>query len=382
VAVSSVLVERVRHRLVEAQTEPTVTKVAALLRTEGVVLGDDMMLALVEALRAELTGIGPLEPLLRHGDVTDILVNAPDEVWVDGESGLHRAEVRFPNDAAVRRLAVRLAGLAGRRLDEAAPFVDARLPDGIRLHAAIPPASPLGTVISLRVTRRRAFTLDDVVAAGALPHEGARLLHSLVSARLAFLVTGGTGSGKTTILSTLLGLCDERQRLVLVEDTLELQPDHPHVVRLEVRPPNVEGAGSISMQMLVRQALRMRPDRLVVGEVRGAEVVDLLTALNTGHEGGCATLHANSAADVPARLEALGLMAGLDRAATHALARTGLSAIVHVTRDRHGLRRVQGIHVMEHGSTGTRVLPAVEFDGSVRLHPAAQQLAARGVDIG
>ena len=379
---TSQLIERVRHRLIQEQADPSVPKVAALLRSEGVVLGDDMMLDLVERLRAELTGLGVLEPLLRLPDVTDILVNGPTQVWLDRDSGLQPADVRFSDEGSVRRLALRLAGMAGRRLDESAPFVDARLPNGIRLHAAIPPASPAGTVISLRIPRRRAFTLDDLVVMGSLPREGVRVLQSLISARIAFLVTGGTGTGKTTILSALLGLVGPQERLLLVEDTGELQPDHPHVVRLETRPANVEGAGSISMQTLVRQALRMRPDRLVVGEVRGPEIIDLLTALNTGHEGGCATLHANSAADVPARLEALGFMAGLNRVAIHALASAGLSAVVHVCRDRRGRRRVQGVHVIDRIDTGLRVLPAVEFGDTVEVYAEAERLVNLGVRTG
>lgn len=379
---ASRLAERVRLRLMEERVEPTMPKVAALLRSEGVVLSDDMMLDLVESLRAELTGIGPLEPLLRLPDVTDILVNGPTDVWVDRGRGLQRVDVRFADAGAVRRLAVRLATMAGRRLDESAPFVDARLPEGIRLHAAIPPASPLGAVISLRLARRRHFTLSELVALGSLPREGAEILRRLVESRAAFLITGGTGTGKTTILSTLLGHVPHDERLLLVEDTAELEPDHPHVVRLETRPANVEGTGSISLQTLVRQALRMRPDRLIVGEVRGPEVIDLLTALNTGHEGGCATLHANSAADVPARLEALGLMAGLDRPAIHSLAAAGLAAVVHVARDHAGRRRVEGIHAVESGQPGLRVLPAVELSTPLRIHPAAELLIDLGLDLG
>ena len=210
----------------------------------------------------------------------------------------------------MRRLAQRLAGMAGRRLDDSAPFADLRLPDGSRCHAVLAPVSRPGTSISLRVPPARAFTLDELLDAGTLTPGGAELLQALVAARVAFLVSGGTGSGKTTLLAALLSLVDPAERLVLVEDASELRPDHPHVVALEGRPANVEGAGAIDLRTLVRQALRMRPDRLVVGEVRGAEVVDLLAALNTGHDGGCGTLHANSAVDVPARLEALALAAG------------------------------------------------------------------------
>lgn len=356
------LVARVRARLAIAGAEPTPAHVAAALRAEGRLLGDGAVLAVVAALRAELAGAGPLEPLLRLPGVTDVLVNGPNEVWIDRGDGLERAEVAFPDDQAVRRLAQRLATAAGRRLDDASPYVDARLPDGCRLHAVLPPIAPRGTCLSLRVPRRRTFTLDELVEAGSLPPEGAAWLRGIVQARLAFLISGGTGTGKTTLLSALLGLVEPANRLVLVEDSGELNPHHPHVVRLETRPPNVEGAGEVTLRDLVRQALRMRPDRLVVGEVRGAEVVDLLAALNTGHEGGCGTVHANAAVDVPARLEALGAAAGLGREALHSQLAAGVDVVIHLVRDRTGQRRVAEICVLERAPSGlVEALPAVTF---------------------
>ncbi|MEZ5118013.1 MAG: TadA family conjugal transfer-associated ATPase [Candidatus Nanopelagicales bacterium] len=356
------LVDRVRSRLVADDADPTPSRVAAVLRDEGVVLGDDTVLDLVATLRDELAGAGPLEPLLRDPEVTDVLVNGPGETWVDRGHGLDRVAVRFRDEAAVRRLAQRLAAYAGRRLDDASPYVDARLADGTRLHAVLPPVAARGTLISLRVPRRRAFTLDGLVAAGSLDAEGARWLAAMVAARVAFLVSGGTGTGKTTVLSTLLGLVDPGERLLLVEDSGELLPHHPHVVRLEARPPNLEGSGAVSLRDLVRQALRMRPDRVVVGEVRGAEVVDLLAALNTGHEGGCGTVHANSAGDVPARLEALALSAGLPRTALHALAGAGLDAVIHLARGRDGARRVDALHVLRRDERGyVHTVPALTF---------------------
>ena len=289
------LVDRVRRRLIDAGTsEPSAARVARALREEGVVLGEDAVLDLVGSLRDELAGAGPLEPLLREPSVTDVLVNAPGEVWIDCGEGLQLSGVTFPDDASVRRLAQRLAAAAGRRLDESAPFVDAQLPDGTRLHAVIPPIARECAVVSLRIPRRRSFTLDQLVEVGSLTTVGAAWLRAIVDARLAFLISGGTGTGKTTILSTLLGCVDARERLIIVEDSAELRPDHPHRVCLQSRPANVEGAGAVTLTDLVRQALRMRPDRVIVGEVRGAEVVDLLAALNTGHEGGCGTVHANS----------------------------------------------------------------------------------------
>ncbi len=232
--------------------------------------------------------------------------------------------------------------------------------------------------MSLRVPRRRSFDLAELVAAGSLPAAAVPWLRALVSARAAFLVSGGTGCGKTTVLSTLLGLVDPRHRLLLVEDSGELLPDHPHVVRLEARPPNTEGAGAVVLRDLVRQALRMRPDRLVVGEVRGGEVVDLLAALNTGHEGGCGTVHANSAADVPARLEALALAAGLGREALHAQVHAGLDAVVHLVRDRGGQRRIDSVHVLERVGSWVEATPALWFrDGAVGTGPGLASLERR-----
>ncbi|MGK5628020.1 TadA family conjugal transfer-associated ATPase [Streptomyces sp. URMC 123] len=346
------LLDAVRLRLARSGAEPTPARVAAALREEGRLLGDTEVLDVVAALRSELVGTGPLEPLLAEPSVTDVLVTGPDEVWVDRGAGLERSSVRFPDAAAVRGLAQRLAAVAGRRLDDARPWVDARLPDGTRLHAVLPPVAVGSTCLSLRVVRPRAFSLGELVAAGTLPPGGDRLLRAVLDARLSFLVSGGTGSGKTTLLSCLLGLVRPEERIVLAEDSSELRPDHPHVVRLETRPANQEGAGLVTLRDLVRQALRMRPDRLVVGEVRGPEVTDLLAALNTGHEGGCGTVHANAAADVPARLEALGSSAGLDRAALHSQLAAALSVVIHLVRDSGGRRRVAEIHVLERDRDG------------------------------
>ncbi|MFF4578227.1 TadA family conjugal transfer-associated ATPase [Streptomyces sp. NPDC001373] len=284
---SAVLLDAVRRRLAESGAEPTPARVAAALRAQGRLLGDAEVLGTAAELRSELVGAGPLERLLDDPGVTDVLVAAPDRVWVDRGGGLELTAVTFPDAEAVRRLAQRLAAVAGRRLDDARPWVDARMPDGTRLHAVLPPVAVGSACLSLRVVRPKAFTLDELVAAGTLPPGGQRLLRAMVEARLSFLVSGGTGTGKTTLLSALLGLVGPAERIVLAEDSAELRPDHPHVVRLETRPANQEGAGLVTLADLVRQALRMRPDRLVVGEVRGGEVADLLAALNTGHEGEC-----------------------------------------------------------------------------------------------
>lgn len=356
------LLDAVRQQLAESGAEPTPARVAAALRAQGRLLGDAEVLGGAEELRSELVGTGPLEPLLADPAVTDVLVSAPDRVWVDRGAGLELTGVRFSDTAAVRRLAQRLAAVAGRRLDDARPWVDARLPDGTRMHAVLAPVAVGADCLSLRVVRPRAFSLDELVAAGTVPPGGDGVLRALIGARVSFLVSGGTGSGKTTLLSTLLGLVGERERIVLAEDSAELRPDHPHVVRLESRPANQEGAGLVTLRDLVRQALRMRPDRLVVGEVRGAEVTDLLAALNTGHEGGCGTVHANTAADVPARLEALGTAAGLDRAALHSQVAAALSVVLHLVRDRAGRRRVAEVRVLERDAAGLVVaVPALRW---------------------
>lgn len=356
--VDPLLLQRVRAELAREPGAATPGRVAAAVRASGAVLGDVGLLDVVEALRAELVGVGPLDALVHDPDVTDVLVNGDRGVWVDRGHGLERVRTTLGGEREVRRLAMRLAAVAGRRLDDASPYVDARLPSGVRLHAVLPPLAEGGTHLSLRVPHHRTLTLDELCASGAVPPPWAPVLQSVVSTQCAFLVTGGTGSGKTTVLGTLLSLVAATERLVVVEDCTELRIDHPHVVRLESRPPNVEGQGAVTMTDLVRQALRMRPDRLVVGEVRGAEVRELLTALNTGHEGGCGTIHANAPRDVPARLEALGALAGLGREAVQAQAAGALQVVLHLQR-RAGRRRLVEIATVQRQGGELCVLPAL-----------------------
>ena len=357
------LLERIRQRLAADPTEPTAHSVAAAMRAEHQLAGSGTVLAIVDELRRETRGAGPLEPLLTLPGVTDVLVNGPDEVFLDRGLGLERSAVQFPDEESVRRLAQRLAAQAGRRLDDASPWVDARLTDGTRLHAVLAPLARPGTLISLRVPARRSFSLAELISAGTLSVEAAACLRGIVASRVAFVVSGGTGSGKTTLLAALLSIVDSKERMVIVEDATELRPDHPHVVGLEARPANIEGAGLVTVRDLVRQALRMRPDRLVVGEVRGAEVVDLLAALNTGHEGGCGTIHANSATDVPARFEALGVAAGLPRDAVHSQLRASLDIVIHLIRGPDGVRRVQQIAVLRESPEGmVSCVPALTFE--------------------
>ncbi|WP_436702035.1 TadA family conjugal transfer-associated ATPase [Nocardioides sp. BYT-33-1] len=374
----SALVEEVRARLAREPGDLSPHRVAQALREAGRPVGDATVLAVYEALRRDVIGAGPLEPLLGLPGVTDVLVNGPGPVRVDRGDGVEVTDVVLPSEEACRRLAQRLVASGGRRLDDAAPWADVRLPDGTRCHALLAPLAQPGTAISLRIPRRGGFSLAELRAAGALSDAGVEVVGRVVEARLAFLVTGGTGGGKTTLLSALLGTVDPAERIVVVEDAAELRPDHPQVVALEARPANLEGAGAVALRDLVRQALRMRPDRLVVGEVRDAAVVDLLAAMNTGHEGGCGTLHANSAADVPARVEALALGAGLPREAAHSQLAAGLDVVLHVRRDRgSGRRRLGEVAVLVRGPDGiARTEVAVAFDagGTPTAGPGAQRL--------
>ena len=375
---SAPLVDRVRQRLAGGASGP----LPQLAEQESELLLDSGALAQLSCeLRAELTGAGPLEELLARPGVTDVLVNAHDQVFVDHGGGLQRVDVRFSSDAAVRLLAVRLASQAGRRLDDAAPFVDAALPDGTRLHAILPPlvAHP---AISLRVLGRRRLSVTQLVELGAMGAAVAELLTAVVRARLSLLISGGTGTGKTSLLAALLGAVEPTERILTIEDAAELRIDHPHVVGLLGRPANVEGAGEVPLRELVRQALRMRADRLVVGEFRGAEIVDLLAALNTGHAGGAATVHANSVADLPARLVALAAVGGMSAVTLGAQAASALDVLVHLDRDRAGVRRVSEIGLWPREASS--VTPELVWSSAHGLGPAAPRLIARfaaaGVD--
>ncbi|BBF99258.1 pilus assembly protein CpaF [Pseudonocardia autotrophica] len=369
------LVDRVRARLADAGGETGPAAVAAAVRAESGGVASDMdVLAALRALRQEFTGAGPLDPLLRDPATTDVLVTAPDAVWVDRGDGPRRAAVSFPDEAAVRRLAQRLALAAGRRLDDASPYVDGRLADsGVRLHAVLPPVAAAGTAISLRVLRPASHDLAALRRRGTFDATGETLLRAIVAGRLAVLVAGGTGSGKTTLLNALLGAVDPGERMITVEDAEELRPRHPHVVRLVARPPNIEGSGGVPLRELVRQALRMRPDRLVVGEVRGAEVGDLLSALNTGHDGGACTVHANSVREIPARMRALAGLGGMSPAALDGQLTAAVQVILHMRR-RPGSGRVLDEIGVLHDDGGPQVTAA--WTRSAGEGPGADRLRA------
>ncbi|KFU75207.1 TadA family conjugal transfer-associated ATPase, partial [Amycolatopsis lurida] len=276
--------------------------------------------------------------------------------------GPRETEVRFADEEAVRRLAQRLALAGGRRLDDAQPFADCWLPGvgpqgRVRMHAVLPPLAPAGTSLSLRILRPATHDLAELRLRGVFGTSGAELLDSVIRRRLAFLVSGGTGAGKTTLLSALLGAVPPGERIVCVEDAGELQPDHPQFVSLLTRPANVEGAGEVGLSELVRQALRMRPDRLVVGEVRGGEVIALLNAMNTGHEGGGCTLHANSSEEVPARMEALAALGGLKRDALHSQLTAAVRVVLHMVRLPSGIRRLDEVGVLRSFRGEAKVVP-------------------------
>ena len=354
----------------------TPADVAGALRGLGVVVSDHVMLETMDALRRHSVGAGPLEHLLQLPGVTDVLVNGTQGVFIDRGQGLERTELVMFDDEQVRRLAIRLATSAGRRLDDSQPFVDGRLADGTRLHAVLAPLASPGTCLSLRVPASSGLTLAQLMEQGSLSSQAHQILTGLMSHKVPFLISGGTGSGKTTLLAAMLGVVPETERIVVVEDARELAPDHPHCIALEARPPNTEGAGAITLTALVRQALRMRPDRIVLGEVRGGELCDMLTALNTGHEGGCGTVHANSPADVPARLEALAALGGLGREACHAQLASALRVAVHVRRWPDGSRGVAEVGLFRRGTEGwVGVVPAVRFDRcGAEWHEGAQEL--------
>lgn len=373
-------VERVRAWLVEHGGDPTPTAIRRAFDATGVVVESAALDQCVARVRAELVGAGVLQPLLDTPGVTDVLVNGHNQIWVDQGAGLRSTGLSLGSESAARALAQRMAAQAGRRLDDATPFVDARLPDGVRLHAAIPPLASPGTLISLRVPARTTFDMAAVVRSGSISEAGAAWLRAVIAARCGFLVTGATGSGKTTVLRAMLGLVSPADRIVAIEESAELEVPHPHFVRLEARMANAESRGAVAMTDLMRQAMRMRPDRIVVGEVRGAEVTALLNAMNTGHEGSCGTVHANDPTSLPARIEALGLAAGMDRAAVHSQLAAGLDLVLHVARSDSGRRRVAQIGVIEAGeSTGlVRVVPLLTFtDAKPRLHRAGHPVARR-----
>ena len=314
-----------------------------------------------------LTG-GPLAELFDDPGVTEIVVNGPDHVYAEVSGRLERVETGFRDDADLRQTIVRLVGLCGRRIDDATPLVDARLPDGSRVNAVLPPLAVDGPLLTIRRFGARWLSIDDLIRLGTLTSADAGLLEAVVRARLNVLVCGGTSSGKTTTLAALGAFFDPRERVVTVEDAAELVLPVPHVARLEARPATVEGRGAVDVRALVRNALRMRPDRIVVGEVRGGEALDLLLAMNTGHDGSMATVHANAPGDALRRLETMGLMAGVDlpHAALRESIASAINVVVHQERESDGRRRVTAIVPVVPDGGGWRIGSPDELANMVR----------------
>lgn len=310
------------------------------------VLSIDDLARLVNDIQNDITGLGPLEGLLDDPTISDILVNNARSVFVERKGRLEKTRVRFDSDDHLLKIIEKIVGRVGRRIDESSPMVDARLPDGSRVNAIIPPLALDGPVISIRKFSEVPLKMSNLVEYGSLTNEMAIVISSLVKAKTNIMVAGGTGSGKTTLLNILSGFIPENERIVTIEDAAELRLQQPHVVRLETRPANLEGKGEIDQRALIKNALRMRPDRIIVGEVRGAEVLDMLQAMNTGHEGSITTIHANTARDTITRLENMvglaGLQVGLKALRQQIVA--AISVVIHAARMSDGKRKITGIH--------------------------------------
>jgi pilus assembly protein CpaF len=382
------LIERARRGETGAASENggLAVEVRALVDAEAAALPDADREALAARVVRLATGLGPLEPLLSDPCVDEVMVNGPGEVWVERAGRIEPTSVRFGSEAELMHSIERILAPLGRRVDEASPLCDARLPDGSRVNVVIPPLSLGGPCLTIRRFRRHGFSLDDLVAGGTLAAPLAQFLSSCVRARATVLVSGGTGSGKTTTLNALSGAIPDGERIVTIEDAAELRLRQRHVVRLEARPANVEGRGEVTIRTLVANALRMRPDRIVVGEVRGPEALDMLQALNTGHEGSLTTVHANSPDDALRRVETLALMAGvgLPHAAIREQVGTAIDLVVQQARSLDGARRIESVAevVRVAGGTGTRELYRLRGDRPLWRPPSSGGLAERLVAAG
>ena len=300
---------------------------------------------LLEDLTDDVLGFGPLERLLVDDTITEVMVNGPSEVWIERSGRISKSSVHFADDEHLRRIINKIVNQVGRRVDESSPMVDARLPDGSRVNAVLPPVSLSGPLLTIRKFGRERLTMDDMIRLGTISQDAVEFLQACLKAKLNVLISGGTGSGKTTMLNALSASIPQSERIVTIEDAAELKLNQIHVLRLESRPPNIEGEGEIRIRELVRNSLRMRPDRIIVGEVRGAEALDMLQAMNTGHDGSMCTVHANGTRDALARIETMVLMAGYDlpvRAIRQQVA-SALDLVVHLDRFPDGARRVMGI---------------------------------------
>jgi pilus assembly protein CpaF len=380
------LAASLRDRLVEragdaADGDDPATRIGALVEREAAVLDAGTRAALAARVAERAVGLGPLEPLLRDPGIDEVMVCGTAPVWVERGGSLTQSDVRFESEAELRHVIERILAPLGRRADEAEPLCDARLPDGSRVNVVLPPLALDGPLLTIRRFRPRGFAPADLVAHGTLTPPLLDFLGRAVAARCTLLICGGTGSGKTTTLGALAAFVDPAERVVTIEDAAELRLGLPHVVRLEARPPNLEGRGEVTIRRLVRNALRMRPDRLIVGEVRGPEALDLLVALSTGHAGSLCTIHAGSAAEALRRLETLALMAdvGLPLAAIRDQIADALDLVVRQERAPDGTRRVVEVAevVRVAGGPGVRELFALRAGRPSWRAPLGDTLAGR-----
>jgi pilus assembly protein CpaF len=347
--------------------ERVITEIRRHLSFETALSRDDREVLTLE-IANDILGYGPLERLLADDSVTEIMVNGPEEIWIERQGRLHDTLVRFNDESHLRRIINKMVGQVGRRVDESSPMVDARLPDGSRVNVIIPPLSLSGPLVTIRKFQTKRLNLDEMIRLGTLTDESVEFLTRCIDARLNVVISGGTGTGKTTLLNALSSAIPENERVVTIEDAAELQLSQRHVLRLEARPQNIEGEGAIPIRELVRNALRMRPDRIIVGEVRSAEALDMLQAMNTGHDGSLTTVHANSPRDALSRVETMVMMAGLElpiRAIRQHMS-SALDLIVHLERLEDGSRRVTHVtevQRMEGEVVTLQDIYAFQFDG-------------------
>ena len=351
---------------------------------EGFMLNPSELQDMLQKLTDDILGLGPLESLLRDEDVTEIMVNGPGRVYVEREGRVYPAQVTLEGEGEVYRIIDRIIGPLGLHVDEASPYVDARLPGGSRVNVILPPLSLLGPVITIRKFRCRPFSLEELVSTGTLSSAAAEFLSQSVSGKKNMVISGGAGSGKTTLLNALSSCIGREERIITLEDAAELRLQQPHVIPLETRPPNLEGKGEVTLRDLLRNALRMRPDRIIIGEVRGPEALDLQQALNTGHRGSITTIHANCPFDALSRLETMALTAGvgLPSAAIREQIIQVVDLLVHMERDPHGERRVGEISIIDRDSGEKARLVPVSTAGPVRTTAPPRSLSTNCPIIG